>query len=61
MIKLVNSLNYDIISCGSVGGIFTCVTTTFSLKLFGKLSFVGKFEVAWALICKKIVMIRFTK
>jgi len=61
MIKLVNLLNYDIISCGSVGGIFTCVTTTFSLKLFGKLSFVDKFEVVWALICKKIVLIKFTK
>jgi ubiquinone/menaquinone biosynthesis C-methylase UbiE len=53
MIKLVNSLNYDIISCESVGWIFTGVTPIFSLKLFGKLPFVHKFGVAWALICKK--------
>ena len=52
MIKLVNLLNYDIISCRSFGEIFTGVTTTFSLKLFVKILFLDKFEVERYLISK---------
>ena len=53
MIKLVSSLNYDIISSRSFGEIFTGITTTFSLNLFTKILFLDKFQIERSLIYKK--------
>lgn len=53
IVDLVKSINFDIISCESVGWVFAGASPIFSLKIYKKLPYVNRFGGAWAVICKK--------
>ncbi len=53
MIELAKFVDFEIVSCESVGWVFAGSSPTFSLKICKKMPYVNKFGGALALICKK--------